>query len=236
MEYSKQIAIRELTGRSFRVDEIPETTSKRADLCVTDGQHVYHVEAKDKFDSDDIPAASQDDFYRRKDPLTHTNTISGVLRDAHSQLKGTPKTDGTFQLIWFHAQSDLQWQQAFATFYGTMPVSALYPNRDKSTVCFYFTFNAAFAMPDVEALLLSQGLGLHICMNEFSPRRKEFKSTRLYNVLSGGEIDPDKLEATGEIIRCRSKVSRKNQADVIMALKEQTGVDFVATPLTRYSF
>lgn len=236
MEYSKKIAIRELIGLGFTVDEIPESSSKRADLCVTDGQHVYHVEAKDKFDSDDIPAASQDDFYRRKDKLTHNNTISGVLRDAHKQLKGTPNVDGAFKLIWFHAEASLQWQQAFATFYGTMPVSGLYPNRDNGGWCFYFTFNASFQMPDVEALILTEGNGLHLCMNEFSPRRNDFKATRLYKAFCSGEIDPDKLEATGQIIRCRSTGSRKNEADVIKALKEQTGVDFVANPLTRYSF
>lgn len=236
MEHSKRIAIRELTRLGFKVDEIPETADKRADLCASDGEHTYHIEAKDKFDSDIIPAASQDDLYRRKDPLTHTNTISGVLRKAHTQLKGTPKADGTFQLIWFHAESSLQWHQAFATFYGAMSVSALYPNRDKSGWCFYFTFNASFTMPDVEALILTEGNGLHLCLNEFSPRRDEFRATRLYKAWSVGEFDPDKMEATGQIIRCRSTVSRKNEADVIKALKEQTGIDFVGNPLIRYSF
>jgi hypothetical protein len=236
MEYSKRLAASELARLGFQVDEIPVSTGKRADLRITDGQHAYHIEAKDKLDSDDIPAASQDDFYRRKDPLTHTNTISRVLRRAHTQLKGTPKADGTFQLIWFHAESSLQWHQAFATFYGAMWLSALYPNRDKSGWCFYFAFNSSFKMPDVEAMILTEGNGLHLCINEFSTRREEFKTTRLYKAWSEGEFDPDKLEATGQIIRCRSKVSRKNQADVIKALKEQAGVDFVANPLTRYSF
>ncbi len=236
MELGKKIATRELRRLGFQVDEIRESSGKRADLRVSDREHVYHIEVKDKFDTDDIPTARSDALYRRKDPLTHNNTISGVLRNAHRQLNDTPKIDGTFQLIWFHAETDLQWQQAFATFYGNMPVSGLFPDRHKSTVCFYFTFNASYAMPDIEALILTEGDGLHLCLNEFSDRAAEFRCTRLFELLSHGAIDPIELESSGRIIAFRANVSRKNERAVLMALKEQTGVEYVANPLTRYSF
>jgi hypothetical protein len=236
VERSKLIAIAELSRIGFQVDEIPECASKRADLRVADGERVYHIECKDKFDASDIPNAGAGEFFRRKDPLTHNNTISGVLHKAHGQLRETPKTEGTFQLIWLHAETDLQWRQVFATFYGNVPLSALYPHRDKSTECFYFKNSAAFAMPDVEALILTEGLALHICLNEFSARRTEFLATRLFQTLSSGAIDPVTLETDGKIIRLRSNVSRKDEQVVIAALKAQTGIDFVPIPLTRYSF
>jgi hypothetical protein len=236
MEYSKRLAIAELRRLGFEVDEIPCGTGKRADLRVNDGTHAYHIEAKDKFESLDIPTASQGELYRRKDPITHNNTVSGVLRDAQKQLSQTPKADATFQLIWFHAGSDLQWRLAFATFYGHMHLSAVWPRDAKSAECFYFTYNVAHSMPDVEALILTEGDGLHLCLNEFSPRRDEFRSSRLYEVFSVGEIDPVAMETAGKIIACRADISRKNPQDVLRALKEQTGVDYVPIALTRYSF
>lgn len=236
MEYSKRLAKAELRCLGFEVDEIPCATGKRADLHVKDGTHVYHIEAKDKFESQDIPAASQDDLYWRKDPITYNNTISGVLRDARKQLSQTPKTDATFQLIWFHAESSLQWRLAFATFYGHQHLSAIWPRDAQSAECFYFTYCAAHSMPDVEALILTEGDSLHLCMNEFSRRRDEFRSSRLYEVFSVGQIDPVAMESTGKIIACRANIPRKNPQDVLRVLKEQTGVDYVPITLTRYSF
>lgn len=236
MEYSKRLAEAELRRLGFEVEEISRATGKRADLRVKDGTHVYHIEAKDKFDSQNIPAASQDGIYRREDQLTYNNTIGGVLRDAHKQLNQTPKADATFQLIWFHAESDLQWRLAFVTFYGHQYLRAVWPLGAKYVQCFYFTYCAAHSMPDVEALILTEGDSLNLCMNEFSRRRDEFRSSRLYEVFSEGQIDPVAMETAGEIIACRTNISRKNPQDVLRVLKEQTGVDYEPFSLTRYSF
>jgi hypothetical protein len=236
MEYSKRLAKAELRRLGFEVDEIPTGTGKRADLYVNDGTHTYHIEAKDKFESQDIPAANQGEFYRRKDPITQNNAISEVLRNAQEQLNQTPKTDATFQLIWLHAESDLQWRLAFATFYGHQHLRAVSPRSAKSAECFYFTYCAAPLMPDVEGLILTEGDGLHLCMNEFSRRRDEFRSSRLYEVFSVGQIDPVAMEAAGKIIACRTNIARKNPADVLRVLKKQTGVDYVPITLMRYIF
>jgi hypothetical protein len=239
MEYSKRLATAELLRLGFEVDEIPCGTcgtGKRADLHVKDGTHAYHIEAKDKFESQDIPAASQDGFCRREDPITHNNRISGILTYAKEQLSQTPKADATFQLIWLHAESELQWRLAFATFYGHRHLRAVSPRGAKPAECFYFTYNAAYSMPDVEALILTEGDSLHLCMNEFSHRRDEFRSSRLYEVFSVGEIDPVAMETAGKIIACRADISRKNPQDVLRVLKEQTGVDYLPIALTRYSF
>ncbi|REK08662.1 MAG: hypothetical protein DWQ37_20200, partial [Planctomycetota bacterium] len=224
MEYSKRIASLELSRLGFHVDEIPEGSDKRADLCVKDDAHTYYIEAKEKFTADESPEQRQEryargDYWRPVAQLAPNNTVSGVLRDAHGQLRQTPKPDSAFQLVWYHADSDLQWQLAFATFYGYMHLSATWPPEAESAECFYFTFSAAYAMPDVEALLLSEGDGLHMCMNEFSPRREEFRSSRLFNVFSLGQLDPVSMEASGEIIACRSSVSRKNPNDVVKSLR-----------------
>lgn len=81
MEYSKKIAIRELNRLGFDVEEIPETDSKRADLRASDGQHVYHIEAKDKFESDIVPVASQDDFYRSTVSRKNATDVIKALKD-----------------------------------------------------------------------------------------------------------------------------------------------------------
>ena len=241
MEYSKRLAKVVLRRLEFEVDEIPCGTGKSADLHVKDGTHAYIIEAKDKFESQDLPVASQDGFYRREDPLTHNNTISGILRHAQrqlnqTQLNQTPKADAPFQLIWFHVESDLQWRLAFATFYGHQHLSAVWPRGAKSAECFYFTYFAAHSMPDVEALILTEGDSRTLCMNEFSRRRDEFRSSRLYEVFSVAQIDPVAMETAGNIIACRANISRKNPQDVLRVLKEQTGVDYAPITLARHSF
>src|SRR5436309_703866 len=107
MELAKSLAAQFLTRHGFQVEEIPVGEGKSADLRFTDDSATYHVEVKEKFESEGDAKTrneilSRGEMYEPKaQPLAHDNRISGLLRGAQKQLDATPKDAGTFQLIWF---------------------------------------------------------------------------------------------------------------------------------------
>jgi hypothetical protein len=246
MEPSKALAKQILSNLGFRVEEIPEGKSRSADLAISDDTSVYHLEVKEKFESPSLAKTrgeclARGDIYQQDDPLAHDNRISAILRDAQNQLDETPDEADAYKLIWFHASgvdADLKNRQAFATFYGQVPLIARHPPQSEPTTCFYFDYSAAFAMPTIEALILTDHEGLQVCLNEFSHRADEFRRTvfhRRFREL-GGVVDPLSLAAEGRIIACRAGIPRKSDEEVCRALREQTGVLYTTIRLNRHSY
>jgi hypothetical protein len=250
MEIGKRLAIRLLRGLRFGVEEIPVVgDDRRADLRVTDHKDTYHIEVKDKLESPErvkerTEVLMRGDFYEPPpDPLAYNNTIMGILRGARDQLDRTPKTPNTFQLIWFYfdgVDADTKYRQAMATFYGQVNLSALHPNRNKSTWCFYLDYNAAFEMPTVDALILQDRESLQVCLNDFALRTAEFRSTQFCREfhMRGHIFDPIELEGTGDLITYRGHIPRKrqNEATILKEIREQTGVTYITNQLNRYTF
>ena len=251
METGKQIAAMFFSIKGFEVEEIPTAGSPRADLRATDGTSVYLIEAKDK--EEDAKASKErlacfdrGDLYEQQDLLSRSNRIKGILMKARDQLDNTPRSGTAFQLIWFHAtgvDADTKYRQAFATFYGYVHIIPVSEHRNESAKeCFYFDYNAAFEMPSVDALILSEqktrdGFIIQLCLNEFSPRASNLRSSRLFKELaaSGSTVDPPEWEALGRSISLRSSVPRKNDPPICKSLHEQTGVWYTPIRLTRYA-
>jgi hypothetical protein len=245
MEIGKAIARRELESLGFKVDDIDVGDGRTADLRVT-GESVYHVEAKDKLESEEQAedrreTLARGELYEQFDPLAYNNRIRGILRDARDQLNATPKAPGTFQLIWFHAtgiDADTRFEQAVATFYGYVHLSPRYPHQHlPSRECFYFDYNAAFDMPDIEALILTTKAKLQVSVNEFATRADEFRSSDLYRAFAdrGGICDPTTLESAGIIVTCRFDGPRNDEAATVQALQKQTGILYTPQRLNRWS-
>lgn len=245
METGKSQAVQVLTGLGFHVEEIPVANTQTADLKVSDDGSTYLTEVKDKIEAESLAQKrrailGRGEVYEQCDPLSRDNRISGILADAQQQLDRTPKRDGTFQLIWLYAtgvDADLEYRQAFATFYGHVDLMAMNPRLPDTTACFYFDYSAAFKMPTVEALILADNKQLQVCLNEFAPRAAEFRQTYLCRKFAelDGVIDPVAMAADGRIIVCRATISRKVESDTIAALQEQTGVLYSTIRLTRHA-
>ena len=245
MEAGKLLATRILSNLGFHVEEIPVGAGRTADLRITDDASIYHLEIKEKFEAEALANVRTDclargEVYEQADELAHDNRISGILYDAGKQLDKTPKDAGTFQLIWFHADgidSDLKYRQAFATFYGQVQLIALEPLHSEIKHCFYFDYSAAFAMPTVEALILTDSDTLRVCLNEFAIRANEFCSTQFYQrfLALDGVIDPLALASSGKVIACRATIPRKSDKDVSNALQEQTGVLYSPIRMKRHA-
>jgi hypothetical protein len=185
MEAGKQQATHVLSNLGFRVQHVPVADDRTADLLVSDDEGEYLIEVKDKSEAESLAQHRREvlasgELYEQSDPLSRDNRISAILADAQQQLDRTPKREGTFQLIWFHAtgiDADLKYRQAFATFYGHVALVAMNPRLPDTAECFYFDYNAAFNMPTVEALILTDRKQLQVCLNEFSRRAAEFRQS-----------------------------------------------------------
>src|SRR5581483_10228453 len=97
----------------------------------------------------------------------------------------------------------------------------------------FFDYNAAFDMPDVEALIICDGKQLQICVNEHAPRADEFRKSDLARAF--GEIyDPAALEKEGAAIILRFDGPRNDDNVKRSALQKQTGIDYTPIRLNRY--
>ena len=247
MEPGKDLATQVLSGLGFEVSEIDVGKNKRADLLVTDNTSVYLVEVKDKWEGESLAAQRRDalergEIHEQVDPLFYQNCISRVFRRARTQLSETANLyPGSFRLIWLHADgidADTKYRQAFATLYGLVHLTPLYPNGNlPERECFYFDHNSAYQMPDVEAVIISDRTQLQFCLNEFASRASEFRATALFQRLKSEDaiIDPVAMEAAGRIITCRIDMPRNDENATARALREQTGVLYKPIRLNRFS-
>jgi hypothetical protein len=232
MMNDKQLPTDVLAAMGFCVETIDPSPEKRADLLVRDGKSTYLIEVKHKFDNgewfrDCAERLDRGEEVYREEPLAYNKAISKKLAYACTQLKSTPAPSDAYRLIWFHAAGvdhDLHWKRAFATFYGSVHLWPKDPPGDIIT-CLYFDYNAAWSMRDVEAMVLTDGSAIQLCLNEFSGQLEAFRTTRLYQKFAtrGGVFDPIQLARDGAILVCRSDVSRRQDDVILRALLEQTG-------------
>lgn len=236
MEVAKRHAYEMLSAIGCNVGEIPEADGRRADLRAVDKSSSYVIEVKHKLDDielfrDESKRIAGGEVFLRTEPMRQNDRIDAILKDAREQLETTPKDAHEFRLIWFFADgidSDLHWKRAFATFYGFVQLIALEPPSNDIVDCFYFDFSAAWSMPSVDAMVLSNRTHLQLCVNEFSDRIEDFTRTELYRQFSNGVVDPRNLSANNSIISLRSDVSRKHEKNVLKALQDQTGIRYTA--------
>ena len=245
MEDAKQFATVVLSALGCRVEPIPESEDKRADLRATDDTSTYLVEVKHKLDDSDLfrdhaERLAHGEIVSSSALTTHNNRISAIIKHGRDQLDRTPGPPDAFRLIWFHADGidrDLHWKRAFATFYGRVHLWPKEPPGEDVVECYYFDYSAAWSFPSVSAMVLSDDQGLLLLLNEFSKHTDRFCHTAFYSrfVSNNAVVDPRRLAANGDILVCRSDVPRKNDDDVLNALRQQTGVLYIVIRFSQHS-
>jgi hypothetical protein len=245
MDDAKQFAMCVLSAIRCRVAEIPESDAKRADLLATDDDSTYLIEVKQKLDDsallrDDAQRMACGEVVFRSASTGHNNRISAILCHGRDQLDLTPGPPDAFRLIWLHVSGidrDLHWKRAFATFYGRVQLWPKEPPGDRLVECYYFDYSAARSIPSIDAMILSDHRGLQLCLNEFSQHIDRFCGTALCRRFAEGNavVDPCMLAANGSILVCRAEIPRKDDEDVLNALREQTGVLYAVLRPVRHS-
>lgn len=237
----KEFATDLLATIGLRVDSVPCGSDRSADLIASDENSRYLIELKEKLDQHTEPEISQfsrGEVVTRSVPTTYNNRISAILRDGRDQLNESAKSLAAFRLVWFHASgfdADLRHKQAFNTFYGRVHLLPIFPAGGEITQCFYFDYSEAWSMPTVDAMILTDGAGLQLCLNEFSARHREFRSSSLCHLLAQGLVDPRELERQGQILAFRQRCSRTEEAEILRALAEETGVKYSVIRFAQHS-
>jgi hypothetical protein len=136
MEHAKQLAMRILRSLGYRADSIPESSDlegKRADIAADgDGDDDrFIVEVKHRFE-DPVQRAeinerlANGELVPTEESLGYCDRVDAILRHGLKQIDETPKTAGTFNLLWFHTEgmdADLKALRARNTFYGLVHLS-----------------------------------------------------------------------------------------------------------------
>jgi hypothetical protein len=248
MEDAKQLAIRILKSLGYRAESIPESADgggKRADIAADGDGDRYIIEVKHRFEDPVQRKAMNErlangELVSTAESLCYSARVDAILRHGLKQIDETPKAHGTFNLLWFHAEgmdADLKARRARNTFYGLvhlLPRPLDSPGAEE-TQCFYFDHNTSIRLPTVHGLVIVDGEGLQLCINEFSDRAFEFRKSSLVAKLGTAVIDPVSLESSGEAIVLRSNVRRSDETLVLQKIYELTGNRYISIRLNRHA-
>ena len=215
-----------LKSLNFSADKISVASQdgKRADIIAERDENSYLIEVKSRLDHPSLISEIKEskDFeiveYEKK--LCRSNSLSSIINDAVDQLDQTPNVNHAFKVIWFRAiESLIEDEISFikATLYGKKHLLA----RDKNgkishAECYYYDFNDFFEHQTLDAVILDNGQGLELCVNDFSNRVEEFRKCSLFRLFSDNNsvIDPVILKSMNQIYVADTNVSRNNEPAV----------------------
>lgn len=245
MERAKQFAANVLTHLGYSVSDIPTSKvrgQKRADLVACDESSRYIIEVKHRLEDesqrkDRIAKLNRGEVVSTTEPMTHSNRIDGILRSGLKQIDQTPESDSTFNLLWFHAEgmdADLKMRRARNTFYGLVHLIPLERNAE-SLQCFYFDYATSSRLPSVNGLVIDDGKGLELCLNEFATTAEAFRSSSLVAKLSRAVIDPREMESHADAMVLRSDVKRKDDSTVLAEIERLTSKRYTVIRISRHA-
>lgn len=217
----------------FSVEKIPEATvprEKRPDYKVWLEDETYLVEVKSREDDPEESkerkeVLSQGEIYSEHKPLIRKNTVSGIIREAHDQLKdyGEPEW---LNVVWLCAVENAQeakFDQFKAALYGTTQIFDL-EGDGFHRACYFFRNSEFFRYRDVlDAAFVSTLSQVTLCLNPHSPRFEEVRSSKLAEKLGSAVIDPVVRESNGEAYIVDSDVNRNDEEAVLDYLREKYG-------------
>jgi hypothetical protein len=246
MDEYRNHARRCLEAQGFQAECIDETDEERADLLVSDSASKYVVEVKGKEASEAYQElcaeASKNEMATLERPVAYWNRLDAIVGKANAQLVSTPSEMGAFRLLWvacLMGDVDFIHQQFEYTLYGQRLVSAFDKNNVKSIPsilpCYYYDFSAFYRYREVDAVILSGPESGRLCINEFSPRTRDFRYSRMYNLLPDAAIiDPIRLEESGKALAIRADIDRKDEKAKWTYLHDTYG--YMTAPLQEWHF
>jgi len=243
MERAKIIARQFFEEVGFRVDDIPETDAKRADLDVNDAEQQYIVEVKEKVDTGSQLAVLAQSYLDSeveitREPHARSNRIDGILKAGRRQLAATPAGEDALRLMFLMfngTNADMFVRRSLYTFYGVQDVHPV-SSKGNGINCVYFHNSYSFSSPNVDGLLLLENRKLQLCLNEFSSKCDVLRRSQLARKMGGAVYDPAKFDDDRGKIVLRSAVSRTDEKAVLDEIERIFGVRYATIPLHRYNF
>jgi hypothetical protein len=222
---------------SFSAERIPESPKEgnRADIKAEKDNDHFLIEVKSRQDHpelmSDIKGARPLEIVEYEKGLSRSNTLSGIIRKAVSQLIATPDSYNSFKIIWFRSvEALIEDEMSFlkSTLYGINHLIVRQSNgRISHSPCYYFDINEFYKYEDLEGVILDNGQGLELCVNGFSRRISEFTVSSLYNFFSSHNAvtDPLKLEEESKIMVADTQIPRKNQGAIMDYIQKKYRID-----------
>jgi hypothetical protein len=198
------LAVLEAAG--FKASKIPRGKTPTADFRVSDGRHVYLVEATHR------SPAEYERFLQRLDdegvahmsrPLTFNNRLDGIVRKKTDQLAATP-VECDFQIAWLTAEdgdSEHILDTLFRTLYGFARLmgaaSCDYDAEYSPYDCFYYDHFTFFDTPRLNGVAYSTTDSVCLFLNAYAENAQPFRQSLLVGAFRDrdGLIDPQEDDA-----------------------------------------
>lgn len=208
----------------FEAEKIPEEDDERADISAWKKNDYYLFEVKSR---DDHPAIMEKVDKKPNFQVTgylkelkRSNKISSIMEKASNQLAHTPKLHNDYSCVWFRAVHHLipdEVEFIEASLYGIRHLWVIDSERKSyHSRCFYFDYNDFFRFKNINAVVIDNGSGIKICINNYSNGIKEFRESELYKYFNASNalIDPDKFTKDSGVLVADIDCPR-NQTDKI---------------------
>jgi hypothetical protein len=178
---------------------------QRADLRARCGRKEYLIEAKHKDENgkwldsvERMQARDSDSISRRIVPW---RAIARVIEDGRDQLVATPSSPEAFRLLWMvsrHEDDEFVMECIKCRLFGVETVSVM-EAQFATKPCFYYSYSDFRRCPEIDGAVLSIRKGSKLCVNSFSSRQEDFRTSRLYKMFEqmGSLCDPEVLEERG---------------------------------------
>jgi hypothetical protein len=211
-----------------------QNDEKRPDLAARFGNELYLIEHKIKGDNPDERRAEAAELENSKvitraKPLQPRSTLSGILEGALSQIEAHPDASTAFKVIWIRTWG--VWAEAnedslLKGLYGSQHVFDPDAEDRKMKDCLYLYFADFQRFREIDAVIVSDGEGLRILVNEFSPRYPALMQGHLVSRFSRGVYDPRALAVSGEVYSLWDhNGDRRNRIAVLEELAARLGVE-----------
>lgn len=216
----------------FHVEKVPEAKEKRPDLYAFKDGDDYLIEVKAKEPSLENKKRRQeyllsgrvfDDTYVMLRQSGLTKTVS----EAKNQLKDYQPGTTYFRLICFVGlghNAEARLNQVKATLYGSTTVGDWSKKPAVLKHCYYFGFSDFYNYRGIlhGAILSDANTGnTNLCINDLSPRYREFKESSITHLFGTAAIDPRDQEREGEAYVVDSGVDRRNKHAVLDYIRQK---------------
>lgn len=220
-------------SQGFTAEKIPERRERSPDIRVSRGDERYLIELKSKEDDPEkvrrrVASLRAGEIVDVSEKLTRWNTIDGIIDHASEQLASRePEDVGAFGLILFLCdgrEPELQAERIFATAYGSTRIASL---GDEPTRRGFYVRDSAFFRnrSELDGLILANGQGAHLLLNNYSPRYKDLSEAALVDSFRqvNSVTDPLAEEADGRAYIADCSISRQDEAAVVRFLQKKYG-------------
>jgi hypothetical protein len=225
----RRIVSQILAQAGIAAEPIPESSSKRCDLCAKDTEGgLYLLEIKGFHDDEAIvKTLDEGKVYSKVPHFDWSNAVDAAVKEAVHQLNSTARTvDGPLRIIAFVIcttfDADLVFQQILGTLYGKRSLLDG-PSPSKHLECLYFSHSAFYRYrADLDGVLVVDSKGITFWLNDHGGRPDRVRESVLGKFFTRNGVlnDAASLEQEGLLVT-DCNVDRNRVKEVLQFVKEK---------------